>query len=84
MCLKNMLPFHSVLSLHFNEGKTFTKQLVIQNILQSSRTSDLFLLSNLSKFASFPFCHISSQFQDIEHENEWKWRGVGVKKERQS
>ncbi len=80
-----MLPLHSVLSFHVNEGKTFTEQCVIQNIFPSSLSSDFFLLSNtLSKLASFPFPPISSQFQDIEHENQSIPREVVERGERQS
>lgn len=62
--IKNMLPLHSVLSVHVNEGKTFTEQSVLR---VSLHPSDFFLPYNsFSKLASFAFYPLSFQFKNTK------------------
>lgn len=66
-----MLPLHSLHSLHDNEGKTHTEQPVILNVSPAWNSSSFFLiLKYLNKLTPFPFCPISFQFQNGEHENQ--------------
>lgn len=69
---KNTLSLHSVLSFHVNEGKTFTEQPVIQNILPSSNSADviLFLIPSPNWFP-FIFLLLLLSFRILKIEINW-------------